>query len=102
MRNFKKLLVVICVIALLTVGCVLTAFAAKDGTVEELNALISSANAETDPVAKYNAVIAVDAYLDERNISWQAGYDEALANAQKLYVSSAVALLDSIKADMKA
>lgn len=97
MRNSKKLLVVICVLALLTVSFVFAAFAAEVGTVEELNALIATAQAENDANAKYTATMAVAEYLNTRKISTtEAGYDEAVANAHKLSVDAAVLLLNKV------
>ena len=97
MRNSKKLLVVICVLALLTVSFVFAAFAAEAGTVEELNALIATAEAENDANAKYTATLAVAEYLNTRKISTtEAGYDEAVANAHKLSVDAAVLLLNKV------
>ena len=98
MRNFKKLLVVICVLALLTAGCVMAALAADNsGTVEELNALISVAEGENEPVAKYDAVIAVANYIKTHKISEsEEGYDAAIANAHAVSVSGATTLLSKV------
>ena len=94
MRNFKKLLVVICVLALLTASCVFAALAAT-GTVEELNALITAAESENNPVAKHNAVIAVADYLKTVKTT-EEGYAEAEARAHALSVSAASVLLSQV------
>ena len=72
MRNFKKLLVVICVLALLTAGCVFAAFAAdEEGTVE--GTMIS---------VLYDAVVPVDA--TEVGIEVSVVNGTKLAEAEKL------------------
>lgn len=104
MRNFKKLLVVVCVLALLIASCVFTTvLAANDGTVEGLNGLIKSAEAETDSLAKYKAIVSAHTYLATVN-KLDNGYEEAKANLTKLSVSCAAALLkevdvNNVKAD---
>ena len=96
MRNFKKLLVVICVLALLTASCVFaTVMAAADGNVDELNAYITAAKAETDPVAKYNAIINTTDYLATVS-KYETGYADAEAEVHKLCVSGAAALLNAV------
>ena len=96
MRNFKKLLVVICVLALLTAGCVFAAFAAdEEGTVEGLNALLSAAEGENDPVAKYNAIIKATDYLKTTN-KYGSGYKEAVDRTHALCVSGAATLLAGV------
>ena len=94
MRNFKKLLVVICVLSILTVSCVFAALAAGSGSVEELNELITTAENETDAATKYNAILAVSQYMSAHKISAStAGYEEAVARAHKLSVDGAAAML---------
>ena len=100
MRNLKKLLVVICVLALLTASCVIAAFAADAGTVAELEALIATAETATDPVEKYNAVLGVKDYIKNGKIDKEeAGYDEAVAKAHVLTVSTASKLLVLVDVD---
>ena len=99
MRNFKKMLVVICVLALLTVGCVFAAFAEGDnaGTVDELNKLVSNAEQVNGNAAKYNAVLKVADYLNTKKIDPSSeGYDVAVAAAHKVIVSAADAYLTTI------
>lgn len=102
MRNFKKMLVVICVFALLTVGCVFAAFAADDntGTVEDLNKLIATAEGATNAAAKYNAILKVAEYLDTKKIDSSAdGYDAAIAAAHKVTVAGADAYVTVVDVD---
>lgn len=94
MRNFKKLLVVICVLSILTVSCVFAALAAEEGSVEELNTLITTAENETNAANKYEAVLDVAEYISTHKLHSSAtGYDEAMARAHKLSVDGAAALL---------
>ncbi len=102
MRNFKKMLVVICVFALLTVGCVFAAVAADEnaGTVEELNKLITSAENASGAAAKYNAVLKVAEYLNTKKIDSSAdGYDVAIAAAYKVTVAGADAYVAVVDVD---
>ena len=98
MRNFKKLLVVICVLAFLTAGCVIAAFAANNtASVEELEALVAAAEGENDAVAKYNAVVAVKDYIKAHKITESdEGYEALVARAHTVSVSGAMALLNSV------
>ena len=96
MINFKKLLVVVCVLALLIASCVFTTvLAANDGTVDGLNELIKSAEAETDSLAKYKAIVSAHTYLATVN-KLDNGYEEAKANLTKLSVSAAATLLKEV------
>ncbi|MBQ7343582.1 MAG: hypothetical protein IJW53_02320 [Clostridia bacterium] len=102
MRNLKKMLVVICVFALLTVGCVFAAVAADDnaGTVEELNNLITSAENASGAAAKYNAILKVADYLNTKKIDSSAeGYDAAIAAAHKVTVAGAVEYVAVVDVD---
>lgn len=102
MRNFKKMLVVICVFALLTVGCVFAAFAADDntGTVEDLNKLIATAESASEAAVKYNAVLKVADYLNTKKIDpSSAGYDAAIAAAHKVAVAGADAYVAVVDVD---
>ena len=99
MRNYKKLLVVICVLSLLTVSCVFaTVMAASTGNVADLNALIDAAENTNDPVAKYKAIVSArDYYKTVPN--YETGYPEAKADLQKLCVDGADLLLDAVSAN---
>ncbi len=102
MRNFKKLLVVICVFALLTVGCVFAAIAADEnkGTVEDLNKLIATAENASDASVKYSAILKVAEYLSTNKIdSSSEGYDEAIAAAHKVTVAGADAYVAVVESD---
>ena len=98
MRNFKKLLVVICVLALLTVSCVFVVLANDEaGDIETLNTNIDAAKAETDAVAKYNKIMSVIEYL--KTVSkFDTGYEEAKVKVEELTVSGAELLLDGLSA----
>ncbi len=100
MRNFKKILMVICVFAFLTVGCVLLAYATEDGntgTVEGLNKLITAAEAETDATLKHIAILAAGEYFGTHTIDpAEEGYDEAVAKVNELLLSSTKPQLDAI------
>ena len=95
MRNFKKLLVVICVMALLTASCVFAALAANDGTVADLNAYIAAAKAETDATAKYNAIKNAAEYC-KTVPEYESGYSAAKAELEQLCVDGAAALLKTV------
>jgi hypothetical protein len=114
MRNFKKILIAICVIALLSVGCVVMAFAAdgedavtNKGTIEELNALISTAESASDAQSKYDALSAVNSYLltkdmcvDEMDDVTKAIYDAAMLRIQRASVVGADMSLTAIPEDL--
>ena len=102
MRNFKKLLVVICVFALLTVGCVFAAIAAdeNEGTVEDLNKLITTAENASDAAGKYSAILKVAEYLSTKKIDPSSeGYDAAIAAAYKVTVAGADAYVIVVESD---
>lgn len=103
MRNFKKILMVICVFAFLTVGCVLLAYASGDGntgTVAKLNELIAAAEAETEATAKHMAVVAVGEYFGTYTIDpTEEGYDDAVAKVNELLIGGADAHLELIGGD---
>lgn len=101
MSNFRKILVVICVFALLSVGCVFAVAAAgiNDGTVEELAALVDAAEKAADKNAKYNATLAVGEYINTKNIDAEAeGYAEVIARAHKLAVDAAIPFINDAAA----
>ena len=114
MRNFKKILIAICVIALLSVGCVVMAFAADDvaangnkGSVEELNELIAKAESATNAQSKYDALSAVNSYLvtkdmavDEMDDVTKAIYDTAMLRIQIASVVGADMSLTAIPEDL--
>ena len=103
MRNFKKILMVICVFAFLTVGCVLLAYASGDsntGTVAELNKLIADVEAGADAAAKHTAIIAAGEYLNTKTIDpAEEGYDDAVAKVNELLVGGANTQLEAICSD---
>lgn len=105
MRIFNKILIVICVFALLSVGCVFAAIATDEeesnvGTVSELNALIGAAEGTTDPTLKYQAILSVVDYLDTYEMDEnEAGYADAIMNVNKLMPSGAVFYLGLIDAE---
>ena len=110
MRNFKKILIAICVIALLSVGVAVMAFAEEGeevdvnkGTVEELNTHIAKAESAVDAQGKYNALSSVYSYLstkdmavDEMDDVTKAIYDAALLRTYRVAVVGADMLLSAI------
>ena len=103
MRNIKKMLVAICVFALLAVGCIFAAIAEEAsnvGTVAELNELIAEVeNGDTAP-AKYSAMLKVSEYLSTKKISAsEEGYDEAIKAAHKASVTAAASYFDTLTVD---
>lgn len=103
MRNFKKILMVICVFAILTVGCVLLAYAADGsnaGTVAELNTLIEAAEAAVDADSKYTAVVAAAEYFNTKTIEpTEEGYEDAALKVKQLTLDLIDELLTSIEVD---
>ena len=103
MRNFKKILMVICVFAFLTVGCVLLAYAADEGdtgTVAELNELIAQVNEAEGADSKYMAAIAAAEYFNTKTIDpAEDGYEDAAAKVKQLTVSLTDELLTAVEAD---
>jgi hypothetical protein len=95
MRNFKKLLVVICVMALLTASCVFAALAADDGNVADLNALITAAETATGATAKYNAILSAVEY-NKTVPTYETGYADAQDRLHALCVDGADVLLDTV------
>ena len=94
MRNFKKLLVVICVLALLTASCVFAALAAS-GTVAELTSYIEAAEAATDGVAKYQAIMNAVEYCKSVP-KHEEGYDAAKERLTKVCLAGAEVLLKAV------
>lgn len=101
MRIFKKLLVVICVFALLTVGCVFATLAAgKEGSVDELNALIADAEGKKDFDEKYDATLEVAKYLNTKEMDdSDYGYSDAINSAYALAMNVASTCFGNVKAD---
>ena len=100
MRNFKKILIIICVLSLLAVGCTVWALADESednvGSVAELSALITTAEA-ADEGTKYDAVMAAFDYLDTKKISTsEAGYTEAILRLNAVAVEAADIYLSQI------
>ena len=116
MRNFKKILIAICVIALLSVGCVVMALAADDvaadankGSVEELNGLIVDAESAADAQGKYDALSIVNSYLatknmavDEMDDTTKAIYNAALLRIYRACVVGADLSLSAIPENLTA
>ena len=109
MRNFKKILIAICVIALLSVGFAVMAFAEETeeatnkGSVEELNKLIATAESAVDAQGKYNALSSVYSYLstkdmavDEMDDVTKAIYDAAFLRTYRVAVVGADMFLSAI------
>ena len=93
MRNFKKILVAICVLSLLAVGCTVWALAdgeeATYGTVAELSELITTAEKAADK-DKYEAVQAIRDYLDTNEMDTEEeGYDAAMLRVNAVAVEAA-------------
>ena len=101
MRNFKKILMVICVFAFLTVGCVLLAYAAengKTGTVSALNGLLDASEAEMDANPKHSTFVEALEYLYTRDIDEaEDGYGDTVAKIEELALSSVNANLAIIE-----
>lgn len=109
MRDFKKILIVICVLALLTVGCVVLALAtdgeedANIGSVAELSELIVTAERATDADAKYKAIFAISDYLNTKEMdATEEGYDDAMLRIQSVAVEGAYLYLYTIPEDVQA
>lgn len=116
MRNFKKILIAICVLALLSVGCVVMALAAdaeeavtNKGTVEELNNLVSTAESASNAQSKYDALSIVNSYLatkdmavDEMDDATKAIYDAAILRIQRAAIVGADMSLSAIPDDLTA
>ena len=116
MRNFKRILIAICVIALLSVGFAVMAFAeeveedvSNKGSVDELNTLISGAESASDAQSKYDALSIVKSYLstkdmavDEMDETTKAIYDAAILRIQRVAVVGSDLLLSAIPEDLAA
>lgn len=104
MRDFKKILIVICVLALLTVGCVILAFAtdgegdaANKGSVAELNEHIVVAERATDVNKKRTAILAISEYINSKEIDpSEEGYEDAILRIQAVAVEGAYLYLVTI------
>ena len=96
MRNFKKILISICVLALLSVGCVFGALAIDGeevvytGNVAELSELITTAERKVDAKEKGDAILAIAEYL-ENNVmdTSEEGYSDAMLRIQAVAVEGA-------------
>ena len=103
MRNFRKILIAACVLALLVAGCVVFALAKDDepiGTVEELVKLIETAEGEhkTDE-ENYLSVVAIAEYLDGHKIEDESyTYTTAIIRAHKVTVDCARTFIDAVYA----
>ena len=101
MRNFKKILMLICVLSLLAVGCTVWALAdgeETNGSVAELSKLITIAE-KADDETKYDEVKAIRDYLDTHTMNTEEdGYDGAILRINCLAVESADIYLSKIPA----
>ena len=99
MRNFKKILIVICILSLLAVGCTVWALADEEvvyGSVEELSALITTAEKASDD-DKYNAVLAIHEYLSTYEMDpEEEGYSDAMLRVNAVAVEAADIYLSMI------
>ena len=87
MKNLKKMLVAICILALLCTGVIMTVIAetAPTGTVAEAQALLDEVNAAESTSAKRTAMDALDSYITGNTfdteaddyIAFMAAYEEA-------------------------
>ena len=109
MRNLKKILIVICVLALLTVGCVVLALAndgeenANVGTVAELSKLITAAETSTDVASKREEILGIYEYLTNKVMDEnEEGYDDCILRINAVCVEAAEVYLYSIPADVEA
>ena len=102
MRNFKKILVAICVLSLLVVGCTVWALAEEEGnlgTVAELSELIQTAETASDD-DKYAAVKAIRDYLDMHEMDTEEeGYDAAMLRINAVAVEAADIYLSMIPSE---
>ena len=109
MRNLKKILIVICVLALLTIGCVVMALAddgeetANVGTVAELSELITAAESSTDVASKREEILGIYEYLNTKVMDEnEEGYDDCILRINAVCVEAAEVYLYSIPADVEA
>ncbi len=106
MRIFKKVLTVVCVLALLTAGFVFAAFAEDEvlvGNVEELKALVVDAQNADDVDDKYDAILAIAEYLNTREMDpSESGYSKTLKEAKVEAITCYNNLIALVKADKEA
>ena len=110
MRNLKKILIVVCVLALLTVSCVVMALAtdgeeetANIGSVAELSELVSDAETATDIKAKYDKIKEISDYLDTKEMDTaEEGYGDVILRINAVAVDAATMYLDTIPEDVNA
>ena len=99
MRNFKKILILICVLALLAVGCTVWALAdgeGNPGTVADLSDLITAAE-KADEETKYDAVKAIYDYLTSHTMDTkEEGYDSCVLRINCVVVEAADIYLSQI------
>lgn len=85
MRNFKKILLVLCVCAILFAGCAIAVFATDEytGTVEDLTPLVEMAETSVGAANKLTALKGVKSYIDATPVDPAAeGYEALIARAQ--------------------
>lgn len=109
MSNLKKILIAICVLALLTVGCVVWALADDGeteenvGSVAELSELITVAERATDVSAKHKKILEISVYLETKIIdTTEEGYDDCILRLNAACVEVAESYLYSIPEDIEA
>ena len=104
MRDFKKILIVICVLALLTVGCVILAFATdgeeedvNKGSVAELTELVVTAERAVDANKKRTAILAISEYMNTKTIDpSEEGYEDTILRIRTVAVEGAYLYLVTI------
>lgn len=101
MRNFKKILILICVLSLLAVGCTIWALAEGEenqGNLQDLSALITAAE-KAGADDKYSAVKEIRVYLDTYEMDTEEeGYEEAILRINCVAVEAADIYLSKIPA----
>jgi hypothetical protein len=102
MKNFKKLLVLICVLTFLVAGVAVAAFAENEnlGTVEELDELVTAAEDANSVAAKHAAVLDVAEYLNTKTIDpYEDNYEDTIARAYAVAIEGANAYIDLFDSD---
>ena len=105
MRNFKKILIAACVLALLVAGCAVFAFADDGapavGTVEELIDLIEIAEGNFEkPDDKYSAVLDIAEYIDTHELDTSSyAYSTAIIRINSVTVECARVYIDAVYAE---
>ena len=96
MKNFKKFLILVLLVAALSVGLVIGAFAEDyTGTVEELNARVDALSATSTSLSSFDAVAAYLATVDPAS----DGYSDAVASLNAKAIVAARAYLDLVASE---